>query len=326
MNAHGPAVKALPQMQTIVTKSPFFDLIIIGGGPAGLTAALYAGRARLKTLLIEKALLGGLATTTFMIENYPGFPKGISGLELGERLEAQAKLFGLEIIYGKVDSLKSNHDHKLVTVDNKTFEAKSVIIASGTVPSKLGVKGEEEYRGRGVSYCATCDGPFYKDKTVAVVGGGNSAVEEALYLTRYAEKVFLIHRRNKLRADKVLAERIMAHPKIFIHWHQVVQEIAGGEKSVKELIIKDAKANRKSKIEVGGIFIYVGTIPQTEFAHGVIKLNKEKYIITDAEMNTSVKGIYAAGDCRKKIFRQVITAAADGAIAANSAIHYLESL
>ncbi|MFH1618032.1 MAG: thioredoxin-disulfide reductase, partial [Candidatus Margulisiibacteriota bacterium] len=291
--------------------------------PAGLTAAIYAGRARLKTLLIEKALLGGIATTSFLIENYPGFPKGISGMELGERFEEQAKLFGLEIIYGNVDAIHQGKEHKTVTINGKDFETRSIIIASGTSPKKLNIKGEEEYRGRGVSYCATCDGPFYKNKIIAVVGGGNTAAEEALYLTRFAEKIFLIHRRNKLRADRVLAERLQEHPKIFVLWSHVLNEIVGSERSVNRLVVKDRLSKRKKNIDVSGVFIYVGSTPQTAFAQNIIKLNRDKYIMTDPEMRTSAEGIFAAGDCRKKILRQIVTAAADGAIAANSAIHYL---
>ena len=221
-------LKTLPQIEAIITKKgPSFDLIIIGGGPAGMAAAIYAGRARLKTLLIEKALIGGQASTTYQIENYPGFPEALSGMDLSSRLEIQARKCGADIFYGNVTSIKDEGKKKFVSIEGKQLDCQSLILAMGSEPKKLKVKGEAEFRGRGVSYCATCDGPFYRDKNIVVVGGGNAAIEEALFLTRYAKKISVVHRRAKLRADKILAERVINDPKIFIFWDSVVQEIQG---------------------------------------------------------------------------------------------------
>lgn len=314
-----PKLKPAPQKE----KDDHADLIIVGGGPAGLTAGIYAQRARLKTILVEKMILGGAASTTFSIENYPGFPNGISGMELSANLQAQVKKLGLDIRWGNAVSLKTHKEHKEVIVDGKSLSAKALIIATGTEAAKLGVPGEEEFRGRGVSYCATCDGAFYKDKNIMVVGGGNAAVEEALFLTRFGKKVSIVHRRNVLRADKILAERAAADPKVYFFWHSVIEEIKGKQK-VEEALIKELATGKISKVAVDGIFIYVGSKPNSEMVKGLVKLDDKGFIVTDEEMKSSVNGIFAAGDVRVKTLRQIVTAAADGAIAAESARKYIE--
>jgi thioredoxin reductase (NADPH) len=309
--------------QIVPAQGKPYDLVIIGGGPAGLTAALYALRSRLNVLLVEKMILGGQATTTFMVENYPGFPDGISGMGLGERLQAQVNNLGLNVTWGQAIGLKEKKPLWEVQVDGKTIAATAVIIATGTEAAKLGVPGENELRGRGVSYCATCDAPFYKDKNIMVVGGGNSAIEEALYLTRYAAKVSVVHRRDQLRADKILAERAKANPKIYFFWHSVVEQINGDQK-VNAVVLKDLTNKKKLTVLVDGIFLYVGSHPNSELVKGIVKMDKLGFITTDQEMRTSAKGLWAAGDIRAKSLRQIVTAAADGAIAAESARKFIE--
>jgi thioredoxin reductase (NADPH) len=307
----------------IITEEKGFDLIIIGGGPAGLSAALYALRARLNTLLIEKMVLGGKASTAFLIENYPGFPEGISGMDLTQKMAEQTKKLGLPIIWGNALLLK--HDKNIITVqaDGKSYSARAVIIATGTETRKLGVPGEEKFTGRGVSYCATCDGAFYQNKNIMVVGGGNAAIEEALFLTRYAGKVSIVHRRDALRADKILAEKALNHPKIYFFWHSSVEEIKG-ESFVSAVVIKDLLSGKKLNVPVEGIFVYVGSRPNSDLVKSSVKLDREGYIITDDSMQTSLPGVFAAGDVRSKTLRQVITAAADGAAAAAAAREWLD--
>jgi thioredoxin reductase (NADPH) len=302
----------------------FYDLIIIGGGPAGLAAAIYAGRNRLKTLIIEKMVLGGQASNAYLIENYPGFPEGISGQELGRKMTEQASKLGLQVVWGKVSGLKTTGQKQIeVQVDGKTMTGRAVIVATGSENQKLEVPGEEEFRGRGVSYCATCDGAFYKGKNIMVVGGGNSAIEEALFLTRFAAKVGIVHRRDELRADKILAERAKGHPKIYFFWHSVIEEIKG-EKFVQEAILKDLSTGKKLIVPVSGVFIYIGSKPGSEFLGGLVKLDEQGCIVTDDKMRTSASGIFAAGDVRQKSLRQIVTAAADGALAAEAAREYIE--
>jgi thioredoxin reductase (NADPH) len=317
-------LKTQPKLEAIILKDgPLFDLIIIGGGPAGLTAALYAGRAKLKTLVIEKALLGGMASTTFMIENYPGFPEGLTGMELAGRFDEHAKKFGADIYYGEVAAIKAEKGKHKVQIEGKNLGTKALILATGSEPKKLNIKGEEEFRGRGVSYCATCDGAFYRDKNIVVVGGGNSAIEEALFLTRYAKKISIIHRRDKLRADKILAERVMNHPQIFIIWNSQVEEILGRDR-MEEIKVRNLQTQKVSNLPAEGIFIYVGSTANTAFLSGQINLDKEGFILTDEQLRTSVPGIFAAGDVRCGTLKQVVTAAADGARAAESARRYIE--
>ncbi len=301
-----------------------FDVIIIGGGPAGLTAGLYTSRARLKTLLIEKGLIGGQVTTTEFIENYPGFEDGISGTELTGRMEKQARKFGLEINQGTVQKISLRRNIKKITLEgNQEYEAKSVILCIGAHPTPLGVEGEDKYRGKGVSYCATCDGAFFKGETVAVIGGGNSAVEEAVFLTKFAELVYIIHRRDQLRAHKISQELAFANPKIKFIWSSVVKKIEG-EESVKSVQIRNVKTNEESSLDVQGVFIYVGYSPNTGFIKDMVKLNENNYITSDGNMSTSVPGIFTAGDVRAGSKKQIAVAVGDGATAGISADKYVE--
>ncbi len=320
-----PTLKLAPKTAAVIKEgmSPF-ELIIIGGGPAGLTAGIYAKRAAIDALLIEKALPGGLITTTDLVENYPGFPEGITGTELGKKLEDQARKYGLDIVFGKVIKLEVKNSIKMVHTEEHSYSGKAVIIASGSEPKKLGVPGEESFIGRGVSYCATCDGPFYKDKNVAVIGGGNGALEEAIFLTKFAKLVTVIHRRDALRADNVLQKKAASNPKIFFKLHTAVEEIKGDDK-VRSLKLTDTSSGKKSSINVDGIFIYAGLNPNTDFVKDLIKLDENGHIITDEKLKTNIDGIFAAGDVRKKTLRQVVTSVADGAIAVNSVKEYLGS-
>jgi thioredoxin reductase (NADPH) len=301
------------------------DLIIIGGGPGGLAAGIYAARADLKTVLIEKGVPGGLAATTEFIENYPGFSEGISGPELAMNMESQARRFGLEVIYDYVEELKPLNNNFAVKTGSGELYARAVILATGASPQLLGVRGESTLHGRGVSYCATCDGAFFRGKKVAVVGGGDAAVEEALFLTKFAEEVFIIHRRGELRAAKIIQQRAKDNPKIKFIWHSVVEEISGSS-AVDAVKLKDVRTGEFSDLEVGGVFVYVGTRPSSELVKDLIELDSRGYIMTDEDMKTSHAGIFAVGDVRQKTLRQVVTAVADGAIAAVAAEKYLEEL
>lgn len=302
-----------------------YDVIIVGGGPSGMSAAIYASRARLKTLLIEKAGCGGQIAITDHLENYPGFEEGINGFELAMKMEKQARTFGCEIAYGEVSFIETEDAiKKVILSDKKEYFTKTIIIASGANFRKLGVEGEQEFIGKGVSYCATCDGPFFRNKEIAVVGGGDSALQEALYLTKFATKVNLIHRRDQFRAAKILQEKVFAEPKINIIFDSVVEKISGNL-SVEQVTLKNVKNNILSPLSVNGIFVFVGWLPNTKFLENTkITLNEAGYIVTDDNMNTSVQGIFACGDVRQKILRQVVTAAGDGAIAAISAQHFIE--
>ena len=302
-----------------------YDVVIIGGGPAGLTAGLYTARARRKSLLIEKGLPGGLVTTTEWVENYPGFEEGIMGVELAQKMEKQAMRFGLEIIQGSVvDISVPNSLKKTILEDSRQYEAKSIILATGAHPRLLKIKGENEFRGKGVSYCATCDGAFYRDKRIAVVGGGDSAVQEAIFLTKFAEIVYVIHRRDELRAEKILQERAFSNPKIKFVWNSIAEKIDGDDAGVNVIHITNVKNGDKSALDVQGVFIYIGYNPNTEFLKGLVSLNKESYIITDENMSSSVPGIFAAGDVRSKQLKQIATAVGDGATAAMAAEKYVE--
>jgi thioredoxin reductase (NADPH) len=275
-------------------------------------------------VVIEKMVLGGQASNAYFIENYPGFPSGISGQELGGKMTEQAARLGLQVIWGNVIKIKKSKDkHFAAQVDGKMIKGQAVIIATGSENQKLAVPGEEEFRGRGVSYCATCDGAFYKNKNVIVAGGGNSAIEEALYLTRFAAKVSVVHRRDELRADKILAERASGHQKIYFFWHSAIEEIKG-DKFVKEAVLKDLLTGKKLIVPVDGVFVYIGSKPGTDFVKDLVKLDEQGYIITDDKMKTSAEGIFAAGDVRQKNLRQIVTAVADGASAAEAAREYIE--
>ncbi|MBW2090632.1 MAG: thioredoxin-disulfide reductase [Deltaproteobacteria bacterium] len=303
---------------------PEHDLVIIGGGPAGLTAGIYAARARLNVKLVEKLSPGGQVLNTDWVENYPGFPEGISGFELMDKMREQAERFDLEIAYGEVTSLE--RDGALIKVnlaDGELF-AKTTIIATGVQPNKLGVPGEEELLGKGVSYCATCDGPFYRDMEVLVVGGGDTAIEEALFLTRFASRVHLCHRRDELRATGILRERVLADPKVQIHWSTVLTAIeADSNNQVSTARVKDLKTGQITKQPVKGVFLFVGTHPVTDFLQGFVNLDERGFIETDLELATSQPGVWATGDVRSKQLRQIATAVGDGATAAFNVEKYI---
>ena len=301
-----------------------YEVIIIGGGPAGLTAGLYTSRAGLSTLLIESALLGGTMTTTEMIENYPGFPKGITGAELSQLMEEQAKRFGLDVINQEVLEVRLEGDQKVVQTYETIYHSETLIIATGTEYLKLGIPGEETFIGKGVSFCATCDGAFFKDSRIMVVGGGDSALTEALFLTKFAKEVTIVHRRNALRATKIYQERAFANPKIKFLWDSAVQEIKG-DKMVHSLLVKNVKTNEVKEFETEGVFLFVGISPKTQFLKGLVDMDEGGYILTNENCETSQKGILAAGDCRKKLLRQIATAVGDGATAAFAAEKYLEN-
>ncbi|MGI6327756.1 MAG: thioredoxin-disulfide reductase [Dethiobacteria bacterium] len=314
--------KGVVELHPITGNNKIYDLVILGAGPAGLTAAIYAGRANLSTLVLEHMVAGGEIAATDQLENYPGFPQGISGAEFGQLLEQQAVRFGAEIISAAIDEVDAEGDVKRVSTSRGDFYSRTIILATGTSPRLLGVPGEEKYRGRGISFCATCDGFFFREKKVAVVGGGDSAVKEALYLTRFAREVVLIHRRDELRAVSALQKQILGHPKVKFLWDTVVKEFKGNQ-NLTTLIIKNVKDSTTAELPVDGVFLYVGRIPNTSFLKGVEK-DPQGYIITSEEMETPVPGLFAAGDVRRKFLRQVITAAADGAVAAMMAVRHLE--
>lgn len=299
------------------------DLVIIGGGPAGLSAGIYSSRAALKTVLLERGVPGGLVVNTEFIENYPGFAEGTGGPELMSQMESQGRRFGLEILSTNVEGIKIVDKDFIVKTDSGEISAAVVVIATGVQPQLLGVKNEAELTGRGVSYCATCDGAFFRGKRVAVVGGGDAAVEEANFLTKFAEKVFIIHRRGELRATKVVQKKAFENPKIDFVWHSVVDEIQGND-TVEAVLVKDVRNNERTSLKVDGVFIYVGQRPNSGLVKDMVKLDEKGYIVTDENMNTSHPGIFAAGDIRQKLLRQVVTAVADGAIAAVAAEKYLE--
>lgn len=298
-----------------------YDVIVIGGGPAGLTAGLYCSRLGLKTVLFEKAIFGGQIVNAHLVENYPGFPDGISGFDLGELMHQQALKFGVEILNDEVTALGPGKPHKLITTENE-FTADCIVIATGSQYNKLGVEGEEQYAGSGVSYCATCDGYLFKDRVVAVVGGGDTAVSDALELAQTASTVHLIHRREQLRASRVLQDRLRSNPKINFVWNSVVQKISG-DNAVRNLELKNVKTNVISLLPVNGVFVAVGINPNSAIFGGKLKLSETGNIITNASMETSVKGIFAAGDIRENSPRQVSTGVGDGATAALSAFKFL---
>ena len=301
------------------------DVVIAGGGPAGLAAGIYAARGGLKAIIFEEKIMGGQIVLSYEVENYPGFHKGISGMDLIENFSNQAEKFGVETSYEGVARIETDRECKNVYLSNGScIKTKTVIIAAGASPNKLGCPGEKKFTGKGVSYCATCDGAFFRNKTVAVVGGGDSAIEEALYLTNLAKKVYIIHRRDQLRAIKILQERAMANDKIEFIFDTTVKEIQG-DKLVNGLLLENVKTKELNRLNIDGIFIYVGATPNTKFVSDLIKLDENGYIVTDEKMETNISGIFAAGDIRVTPLRQVITSAADGAIAASSAQKYIES-
>ena len=299
-----------------------YDTIIIGAGPAGMTAALYAARSNLKVALLERGIPGGQMNNTADIEHYPGYAN-ISGPELAEKMFEPLENLGVEHLFGLVEKIEDRGDFKEIITEDEHFEAKTVIIASGANHRHLGVPGEEDYNSRGVSYCAVCDGAFFRDEDLLVVGGGDSAVEEAIFLTRFAKSVTIVHRRDELRAQKVLQDRAFANEKIRFVWDSVVESIHGDERKVTGVTFKNVKTGEISQAEFGGIFIYVGLDPVSEFAADLGITDEAGWILTDHQMKTSVAGIYAVGDVRQKDLRQITTAVGDGAIASQEAYKYL---
>jgi len=300
-----------------------YDVIILGGGPAGLTAGLYASRGRLNTLLIEAGLPGGQMTTTDLIENYPGFPQGVPGEQLSRLMEEQTRRFGLEIVNEEILEMKIHGVHKHVRTSRTTHACKALIICTGAEYRKLGVPGEKEFAGRGVSYCATCDAAFFRDSRIVVVGGGDSALTEALFLTKFVRELTIIHRRDALRATKIYQERALSNPRIKFLWNSVVHEIRG-EQIVKSILVKNVRTGKITEHDTEGVFMFVGVSPRTQFLNGLIQLDPGGYVITNADCETSVRGIFAAGDCTRKLLRQIVTAVGDGATAAFAAEKYLE--
>ncbi|MBU0699447.1 MAG: thioredoxin-disulfide reductase [Proteobacteria bacterium] len=306
-------------------KNVDYDLVIIGGGPAGLTTGLYAARARLNVILIEKAVPGGQVVTTDWVENYPGFPEGITGFDLVQKMTAQAQKFELNIATDEVTALDVSEPIKKITLSNRMIATHALIIAAGASPRKLGIPGEDMFYGRGVSSCATCDGPFFMDRIVAAVGGGDTAVQESLFLTKFARKVYLIHRRDRLRAEAILQERALASAKIEILWDSELTGIQGLT-NVETISVRNVKSGDTQKLAVDGCFIWVGILANTAFLPEIIKVDEYGFIVVDANMQTSVPGVYAAGDVRSTPLRQIATAVGDGAIAAFSAEHYIQNL
>jgi thioredoxin reductase (NADPH) len=302
------------------TLSQLYDLIIIGAGPAGLTAGIYGRRSGLKTLVIEKFAPGGQIALTDVVENYPGFSE-ISGAELTRLMEEQARKFGTDILNDNVLQVLDDGDKKIVKTSEGSYLSRAVIVASGTQSKRLGVKGEEKLVGRGISFCAVCDGRFFQGKDVAVVGGGNAAINEAVYLSKIVRKVYVIHRRAKLRADKLVQERAFSNPKIEFIWNSVVEEVAGDAK-VEGVLVRDVKNNKRRRLDVSGVFVYIGSIPNTGFVD--VKKDDCGFIVTNEKLETSTRGVFAAGDCRAKTLRQVATAVGEGALAAYMANKYIE--
>lgn len=299
-----------------------YDVIIIGSGPAGLSAAIYAQRAKLATLVIEKApMSGGQILNTYEVDNYPGIP-GVGGFELGSKFRAHADALGCSFVTAEVREIQEEEGKKKIVTEKETYETKTLILATGATHRKLGVPGEEELMGMGVSYCATCDGAFFKGKTTAVIGGGDVALEDALFLARLCEKVYLVHRRDEFRGAKVLQERVFETENIEVVWDSVVEEIQG-EDMVEKISIYNKKKEEKSELEVQGVFIAVGIQPNTEIYRNLVKMDEGGYIIAGEDGVTQTKGVFAAGDLRTKQLRQVITAASDGANAVTAVEKYL---
>lgn len=301
-----------------------YDLIIIGGGPGGLTAGLYGARANLKTLVLERYLPGGQLTNTELVEDYPGF-ESILGPDLAAKMEAHAKNFGMELKTSEVTGVRCEDDFRIVSTEDETYRTRAVIIATGGSPVLLGVPGEKEFAGKGVSYCAICDGAFFRNQVIAVVGGGDAAVEEAGFLTKYGSKVIIIHRRDKFRAQKIIQRRAFENPKIEILWDTAVSAILGVEK-VESLRLEQLKTGKQSEREVGAVFVFIGFHPNTRLLPPGVKIDPNGYVVTDFQMQTSVPGIFAVGDVRQQLARQVTNAVGDGTTAAIAADKYIESL
>ena len=302
-----------------------YDVVVLGGGPAGLTASIYASRARLSTLLVEKAAPGGQLVKCETIENYPGYTHASSGWELCSGMQQQAEKFGTEMKMAEVTSLDLEGPEKVLhTADGDEIRSKTVVLSLGANPRRLGIPGETEFLGRGVSYCAVCDAAFFQDKKLAVVGGGDTAVEDSVFLTKYASSVTIVHRRDQLRATRIIQERALSNPVIKVQWNSVVKHI-GGSDGVEHLVLENVLTKKETRMPVDGVFILIGLDPNTKIIRDQIELDKDGYILTDENMQTNIPGVFAAGDVRQKLLRQIVTACADGAIAASAAEKYIES-
>jgi thioredoxin reductase (NADPH) len=313
------------RLARIQEKDRIYDLIIVGGGPAGLTAGLYGGRARLDTILLEGGLIGGQMVTTDEIDNYPGFPKGVTGAELARLMEEQARAFDCRLIAETATGVEVEGDIKTVGTGHTQYRGRALILCPGTEYRKMGVPGEREFTGRGVSYCATCDAAFFKDRRIVVVGGGDSALSESLFLRKFAREITIIHRRDSLRATKFYQEKAFAEPKINFVWNSVVEEISGSH-TVEKVVVRNVKTQEIQEIPTEGVFMFIGVTPKTEFLKGVVDIDEWGYILTDEVCRTSVEGVFAAGDGRKSFLKQIATAVGDGATAAFAAEKYLERL
>lgn len=300
------------------------DLVIVGAGPAGLTAGLYAARSATEVVLLERLSPGGQVLTTDLVENWPGDPEGVGGFDLAERMRTHAVKFGLEIKSAEVSSLAMDGDYKILTTNQGEMRAKAVVLCPGAAPSKLGIPGEEDFTGKGVSYCGTCDGPFFRDVEVACFGGGNTAVEEAHVLTRFASKVYLVHRRDELRAKGIEAQRVLDNEKIEILWSNVPLYFEGNG-GLKKVRLKNLKEDREWDLEIEGAFVFVGTRPNTEFLGSMVETDPRGFIFVDQDQQTNLPGVFAAGDCCAKLLRQIVVAAGEGATAAFAAGRYLEN-
>lgn len=299
-----------------------YDTMIIGAGPAGMTAAVYAARSNLKVALLERGIYGGQMNNTAEIENYPGYAR-ISGPELAEKMFEPLENLGVEHLFGQVEKIEDHGDYKKIITEDEAFETKTVILASGANHRHLGVPGEEEYNSRGVSYCAVCDGAFFRDEDLLVVGGGDSAVEEAIFLTRFAKSVTIVHRRDQLRAQQLLQERAFANEKISFIWDSVVKEIKGDDRRVTSVVFENVKTGQISESDFGGVFVYVGLDPVSDFVKDLGICDEAGWIVTDQHMKTAIDGIYAIGDVRQKDLRQITTAVGDGAVAGQEVYKYI---
>lgn len=306
-------------------KSVLYDIAIIGAGPGGLTAAIYAGRSRLNTIVLEKVSPGGLITVSDWVENFPGFPDGISGEDLGERFRKQAEKFVGKIILNEVMNIRKENNQFYLNTEKGEIKAKSVILSTGSEPVKLPVPEEKKFRGKGISYCATCDTAFFKDKTVCVIGGGDTALHEAIYLSKFARRVILLHRRSELRAVKMLQEELFANPKVELKLNSIPVNVFGGKK-VEEIVIENVQTHQKEALQVDGIFGAIGEKPNSNLVKNLVELTEKGFIKTDVNKETSLKGLFAVGDVTDTPLKQVITACADGAIAVTSAEQYIKNL
>ncbi len=307
-----------------MTENQFYDLIIVGGGPAGLTAGIYAMRAALKTILIEKAVPGGQMVMSDEVENYPGF-EHISGIELSQKFAQHAQAYGLEIVTEEIVQIRPGTKyHSVILANGDVYKTHAVIIATGGSPKTLGIPGEIDYYGKGVSYCGVCDGFFFRNKTVVVIGGGDTAAEEALYLAKLAEKVYMVHRREELRAGMILQDRIKSECKIEILWNTICKAILAGPEGVNAVALKNIKDEKEWELPTDGVFIFIGFLPNNTLVPKGVKMSAEGYVVTDEKCETSIPGIYVTGDLREKYARQIVLSASDGCIAALVAAHFVE--